>query len=327
MTDTSIIPQLSSTFSDSSNPAPESDAQAEAAAMAEYQGSASLQQYVAQEYGDLGWMMAIPELQSIIVTAAANNWDEAHISSALDATSWWKQNGQSVAEWQQLQATDPAQAAQQVNQEATRVRAEANTLGVQLDDTQIQNLASLSAEFQFSDTTLSQTIGAQYSKTTSQPTSGTAAQFQDQATAMIQSYAVPVSNQALAQWTSNAVAGTADINGFEDYLRNQAKVLYPFMSTALDNGVTPQSFLSPYTSAASTLLGVSEGSINWSDPKWLSAVTQPGPGGESTPASLTQFQNTLRTDPNFGWSKTADAVSTAYTTAKQVAQTFGKVGA
>lgn len=324
MTGTDPITATGAAFSDSAT-APMTDAQSYSAAMAAYNTNPQLQQYVSQEYGVDSWMMQIPELQQILVATAMYGWDQAHVDSALDSTQWWKQNGQQAAEWQQLQATDPAEASQQLSQTKATVTAAAHALGVQLTDADEGYIANFATEFSWNSDMINQVISAQYSKTTTNPTSGTAASFQDQATSMIQQYAVPVSSQAMATWTANAVSGTADISGFEDYLRQQAKVLYPFMSTALDNGVTPQSFLAPYTSAATTLLGVSDGSINWSDPKWLSAVTQSGPGGESTPVSLTQFQNTLRTDPTFGWSKTANAVSTAYTTAKQIASTFGKV--
>lgn len=312
-------------FSDSTAAAPQTDAQAFTAAMAAYNSNPALKAYVQNEYGDNAWMMSNPELQQILVATAYYGWDQAHVDSALGGTQWWKQNGQQVAEWQQLQATDPSTALRQVGQSAANVRAAANTLGVQLSDTQVNSLGAQAAEFSWNDATINQAVSAMYQTTTTQPTGGTAASFQDQATSLIQQYAVPVSADTLAQWTNNAVSGKADASGFEDYLRQQAQTLYPFMKTALDNGVTPQAWFAPYTSAASSLLGVSDQSINWSDPKWLSAVTQQNPGGEATPVSLTQFQDTLRSNSQFGWSKTADAVATAYTTAKQIAQTFGKV--
>lgn len=323
-TDGDPIAAAATGFTDSTA-APQTDAQAYTAAMAAYNSNTALQQYVQSEYGDNAWMMANPELQQILVATAYYGWDQAHVDSALNATSWWKANGQQVAEWQQLQATDPGTALRQIGQTAATVRAAANGLGVQLSDTQINSLAAQATEFSWNSDTINQAVGAMYQTTTTTPTSGTAADFQDQATTLLQQYAVPVSSQTLSDWTNNAVKGTATIAGFEDYLRQQATTLYPFMSKALENGVTPQSFFSPYTSAASSLLGVSEDSINWSDPKWLNAVTQQNPGGEATPVSLTQFQKTLRTDPQYGWSKTADAVSAAYATAGQIAQSFGRV--
>lgn len=311
-------------FSDSTA-TPLSNDQSFSAAMAAYNGNAQLQAYVAQEYGDNAWMMSIPELQQILIATAYYGWDQSRVDSALNATQWWKQNGQAAAEWQQLQATDPNSALRQVGQAAATIRASANSLGVQLSDSQINSLGAQSAEFSWNSATINQAIAAMYKSTTTNPTGGTAASFKDQATAMLQQYAVPVSQTTLDDWTNRAVQGSADISGFEAYLRQQATTLYPFMAKSLAQGVTPQSFFSPYSSAASSLLGVSEGSINWSDPKWLSAVTQQNPGGEQTPVNLTQFQQTLRTDPQFAWSGTADAKAAAYTTAKQIASTFGKV--
>lgn len=311
-------------FSDSTA-TPLTDQGAEYVAMAAYNSNPALQQYVQQEYGgDYGWMLAIPELKAILVAAASAGWDGGRISSALYSTTWWKQNGSTVAAWQDLQARDPQQAQAEINQNTNTVRDAAQKLGVQLSDQQIQNIASYNTEFQWTASTLNHVIATQYNATTN-PTSGTAAAFQDSAQQAMQTYAVPMSQQAIQQWTSQAVLGNADAAGLNDYLRNQAKQLYPFMTKAIDQGVTPQAFLAPYSSAAATLLGVSEGSISWSDPKWLSAVTQPGPGGEQTPASLTQFQNTLRSDPTFGYSKTSGAVAAAYTTAKTIATSFGKV--
>jgi hypothetical protein len=316
-------------FTDNASSAPPTDASAIATAMQVWDSNPALQQYVAQNYGYDAWMLANPELAPILIATAYWGWDQAHVDGALSTTTWWAQNGQAARSWQELTQTDPATAQQQVSQMSNTILAEANSLGVQLSNPAITNLATLASEFNWDSDTIHQMVAQQYASTApgqgqGTATGGTAAQFGDQAQQLIQQYMVPVSQGTLATWTNNAVLGTADISGFEDYLRNAATAMYPWMKTALAQGMTPQSWFSPYTSQAESILGISSDQVNWTDPKWLNALTASQPDGTTAPVNLTQFANTLRSDPTFGYQYTADAKQQAYTMAQTITDAFGK---
>lgn len=303
-----------------------SDQQAITDAVALYNSNSSLQQYVANNYGDDAWMLSNPELLGVISAAAVNGWDQARVDGALEQTNWWKQNGQAIRQWQQLQATDPASAQQQVAQAKNSVLDEANNLGVAMTDDQLTNMATMSQMYQWNSDTLKQAIASQY-QSTATPTSGTAASFADQAQQLVGEYMVPVSKQAIQQWTANAVKGTADQNGFEDYLRGQAANLYPFMDKALEQGMTPKDWFSPYTSVAQSTLGISADQVDWTNPKWTNALTQMNPDGTRTPVNTTDFTRTLMSDPSFGYQNTQNAQDAAYSMANTILTTFGKVKA
>ena len=296
-----------------------------AQAWAAYQANPNLYNQAVSNDPQYAWMMSNPELAPILIASASGAIDGSQMQAALQGTNWWKTNGQAIRQFQALQATDPATAQQQVAIQRNTIIAEANSLGVQLSDQDITNLATMATELSWDSNTIQQAVAQAFKPATNINTGGTAGNFYDQAHQMMGQYAVPMSDNDIKWWTQQAVLGKADISGFENYLRNQAKTMYSFMGDALDKGITPQQWFAPYTSAASQLLGVSPDSIQWSDPKWLGAVTTRGADGSVTPVNLTQFQDTLRSNAAFGWSKTQDAVSTAYSTAKQIAQTFGKV--
>lgn len=295
----------------------------------DYQKDPQLQQFVRDNYSNYAWMLDNPELAPILVATAANGWGADQVASELTKTTWWKSNGQNVANWEQLQATDPATAAQRVTDMKATILADANTLGVGLNDSQMTTLATQANQFAWDSTTIQRNVANMVTQGANggynfAPT-GTAAQFKNQMTSMLQSYAVPVSQATQDWWTSLAVQGKGDINGVEDYLRQQASQLYPWMASSIAKGIKPTDYLSPYSSIASNLLGTSASAIDWTDPKWQSALLAQQKDGSSLPVSTQQFAVNLRTNPTFGYSQTPTAISNAYSMAQQIETAFGKI--
>ena len=147
----------------------------------------------------------------------------------------------------------------------------------------------------------------------------------DQLKAEAAKYLVPVADTTLAQWAQQIASGQADVKGFDAYLQAQAKSLFPSMGTAIDQGITPQQYVDPYKQVASSLLGVNPNTIDMTDPKWMRAVGQKDPKtGMPVAMSLYDWQQTLMSDPTYGYLKTQNAGDRASALAEGIAQMFGR---
>lgn len=113
--------------------------------------------------------------------------------------------------------------------------------------------------------------------------------------------------------------------GFEQYAKEQAKLIYPFMSAYIDAGGTVKSYLTPYATDIANTLDISPDAINWQDPKWQSLIvkTDPSKPGLNLPASRTDVMTKLKTDVQYGYDNTKQAKQQAYTIGAQLAERFG----
>lgn len=300
-------------------------AQVEAAAMQAYNSDPALQQYISQTYGYIGaYLLSVPELLPILVAAGLNNWGQAEFDGAITQTTWWKTTSQAQRNFQEIQATDPGEAASQIAQEQDTILGQAQSLGVSIPPDQLKNLAQMAVAFGWSTDVITQTLRAGGAYSTANPSFGAAATFSDQASQLAGEYNINVSPTQMAAYVNQNVAGTLTADGLQQEFMKQAEQQNPWMASSIAMGVTPSQYLSTYSSAAGTTLGIDPSDVNWTDPKWNQALLQTVNGAQQ-PVSVGQFQQNLMKNPLYGYQNTQGARDQAYSAAQQVLSTFGKV--
>ena len=292
----------------------------------QYQSNPALQQFVQQNYGYLSWMLQIPELAKILVSAALGQWDQGKVSGAVSGTQWYKTASQTMRDWQTLQSTDPATAAQRLDATKWQIWQDSQQSGIALQPDQVTSLATSANMFGWDTTTLNQIIRNQYA--TAANTSdqmGESASFTNQAKQLAGQFLVPMSDQTIQDWAIRAVKGQTNVDGLTDYLRQQAGTLYTWAQPALQQGMTMTDYLNPYREAAAKTLAVSPDQIDWLNPKYMGALTAQAQDGTAGIKNMDQFVRTLKTDPQYGYQNTQDAMNQAYGLAKTLETSFGKV--
>ena len=305
-------------------------AQQYAQAEAEYNSNTALQTYIANTYGYATWMMNIPELKAILITAAVDNWDGGRVTGALNQTQWWQQNGQAARDFMQKAGTDPGTVKEMLDASSATIQEKAASLGVQLTADQLQTLALQSSTYQWNDSQIDLNVRKMYdTQTTQGPAIGDAAAMSTIIKQTGAAWLQPMDATQVKFWTDKAMSQSQtpqqlqqDMNAV---LGQQTAQRYPWMTAAIGMGMTAQDYLSPYTSQAAKTLSIAPDSINWSDPKWMGALLQPNPDGTSTPVNADQFNKKLMQDSQFGYSKTQGALDQAYAVSRTIEQTFGKV--
>lgn len=291
--------------------------------------AADIQKYVEQYYPDIVPYLHDKEIGPILLDAAQNGWSDARLLGRVQQTTFWKTHSQTQRAWDLLNTTDRATAHAQVQTQMASISQLVQQSGQQLSPIQIHDIAVNALRNGWSSDQIKAAVGAQ-SKIVVGPNgkpTGQAAVTLDTLKQQASQYLVPVSNQTLQTWVNQISNGQVPQAAFESYLKEQAKSLFPGMSVAIDSGVTPQQYTDPYRQLAAQTLEVPPDSVNFSDPKWSKALFQVDPKtGARTSMSLADWGKTLRSDPIYGYGKTAQAKSTAADFAENILNTFGAVG-
>jgi hypothetical protein len=100
-----------------------------------------------------------------------------------------------------------------------------------------------------------------------------------------------------------------------------AKAAHFQLSPQLDAGLTLAEIFSPYRDLASRVLEAAPESIDFNDPKFSIAF-----GTRDKPSmSLSEWMDTLKSDPKYGYDKTSQAKNDARAMVMSMAKAFGKV--
>ena len=145
--------------------------------------------------------------------------------------------------------------------------------------------------------------------------------------ALAAQYLVPVSDPTLQQFASQAVASgdLSNSSAFEAYLKQQAENLWgPQVAALINQGQTTRQILDPYLSQASSLLGIDPSGIDPTDPKWAKALANPDGKGNLSMMTLPQWQQTLMSDPVYGYQHSLNAANRAASFANYLGTMFGQ---
>lgn len=107
--------------------------------------------------------------------------------------------------------------------------------------------------------------------------------------------------------------------------RERAKAMYPHLAAQIDAGLTLDDLAYDYKRMAAQTLELSPEQVDMSSAKFNVAMKS-GEGGKERMMSTGEFEQLIRTDPQYGYHKTKQAGRDAVDIATTIARAFGKVG-
>lgn len=273
----------------------------------------------------VGLAQTNPEIKKVLDQAQAGNWSQAQFDQAVQGTNWYRTTPESARNAQLGQANDPASTTKAKGSRHDQIVTLARNLGVPDTDPRVNALADEAFTNGWDDTVvtrkLADLVKVQATGNTGQ-TAITVGSLKQQAS----DYLVPISDATLQEWTTRIQRGDVPAQSFREYLKEQAKSLFPGMAAAIDSGVTPSTYVDPYRQMAAQTLELPPDQVNFSDPKWSKALFQVDPKtGARVSMSLADWGKTLRSDPSYGYHKTAQAKSQASDMVEQITTMFGAV--
>lgn len=290
-----------------------------------------LSQFAAQNGIPPEWVND-PELGPLI-----QQWDNGQISddqfyASARQTKIWQTTPASERTRMADQATDPATLSQQIGLQTQAIQREAQKLGVTLSAAQAENLGTQAYTQNWTDAQIQASVAGLGNYSQGAKLQGETLTDQQQLQGIYDAYAVPIDQATLSKQLAQIV-GSSDpstaLSSAQSAIANQAKTLWasnPQLVQAITDGQTTSQWAAPYLSHASTLLGVPTSNMNLNAPMWQ-AVLNPAKNqqGVSTGAalSLDQWDQQLRTNPQYGFDSSSTAIQEASNLATGLAQKLG----
>jgi hypothetical protein len=210
--------------------------------------------------------------------------------------------------------------AQDIKVKADAVRIYATDLGVGLDDAEVNKLARQWAAGNFDATTIKPQIARSgkidFAK-------GSAAEQLNTLKEFAGSFGMQYDEGWYNTAATNVLTGKDDIETYKQYVKDQAKSKFPTLSAQLDQGFTVRQLASPYVQTMSNILEIDPNTIGLNDVYVNQALTGLNDKGEPATKPLWQFEQDLRKDPR--WNYTKNAQDSLMGTARKVLQDFGLV--
>lgn len=287
--------------------------------------------YIHAHFGADAWWMDIPEVKSILVDMAKNQpvgMDAAGVAEyakeavrRVSQTDWYHNTDEKSRLWHGLQNSDPAEAQTRVRKQTGTFQRMATKMGINIAPDRLSALAESSLKFDWTPEDIQSALGAEFKYDPTNQTQNTTVSAMRQKASQ---YLVPLSAQAIEQWTSGLLSGTYTEADYDQYLKDMAKSMFPQLSAAIDSGKSVAQWLDPYKQIASNNLDLPAESIDFADPKWKTALEQVDPKtGEKSVMTLTDWERKLKSDPVYGYDKTKAGIADASHMATEIMKKFG----
>lgn len=276
---------------------------------------------------EFGWAASFlddPEIGPILRLAVGPpSWAPAKLLRELEKTKWWQARSRAQRNWDQGIATDPGTYKKSVEDQRENIKSVVSQLNGFLTEEQVTELATESLRSEWTDR---QTIAGVAGEMMKGSDNGDV-RFGITGRAVRQlssQYAVPLSNQAADEWARKIATGEMLQTDYETFLRQQAKSLYPSLSADIDRGLTVSTIVDPYSQVAQSTLGVSSDQIDFANPRWNAALNfDDGKGSGRRMMTLFEWGEHLRKDERYGYDRTPNARTKAYSMVSDLGRMFG----
>jgi hypothetical protein len=287
---------------------------------------ADLMGRVRDMYPALGALVNQPEVQTVILQAAAAGWDNGKLQAALEGTNYWRTTTRQQRAWDVAVATDPATAQRQFFLGAKRVQDMRLKLGVEITEDDYTRIATDAVRNGWSDdVTRTALLGAHAARGYRPSPGGDFGGTVTQLRSLAKDYGVALSDETLYAHATRLLDGSMDEVGAADYMRNQAKSRYARnqqLVSALDTGLTVRQFADPYVQTAAKELSINPETIDLGQAKWARFMEESAEPGQQG-MTLDQWRQIVRSDEQYGWDKTQAARDEAAQLTTQLARKFG----
>jgi len=247
-----------------------------------------------------------PELKTLIADAVEEKWTPEVFAARLQDTKWYQKNTEAQRAWAVLTTSDPAEAKRREQGMRSALTQQYRQSGVAIPAKRLDALVRDALRFGWSEDEQQDAIAKEFDFDPDKAYGGVAGAAIGDLKARAAEYVVPLSDKTLDQWTQNILRGEADPASFDDYLKTQAKALFPDLADSIDRGTTVEEYLAPYRDMAAETLEMSPDDVDWASPQWANAVFKTDKKGVRTVIGLADWQRKLRTDPVYAFDQTTE---------------------
>lgn len=296
--------------------------------------------YISGQYGQylLDVYNAEPDVAAIIKYAYENDELAADTLKKIQSTKWYLNLQPGEYEYNKGTSTQDKAFLAKVDAQKAAIKKQAGESGYSLTNEQLTGLTTDSLKGMWDPATLTKKIGESVvsgaagggevmakAPTGKAPTALQAGSDAASLKSLSRAYGLSLSDSDIEGYTQSIVSGNITAQQVKDQFRNQAKSLYPALSSQLDSGTVADA-TSSYRSIAASTLGIDGSSIDFTDAtKFGKLLTYQDPkSGENRLMNSTEWTQYLRALPE--WGNTSEAKSQYSGIIDTVSKIFGKVG-
>ena len=281
-----------------------------------------------QQYGFVDdFLKAYPGIKKLVNQAIKDGLTPLAFESRLKNTAWYRNRTESQRQWDKNKFDDPGENDRQLEKASIALTQAAARAGVTIPASEMPALALRAARNGWTEVEFQAALGKRVdigSNPADKTLTGTVGQTYDELRKTAASYGVSASASKINEQIKAVISGTATVEDFADHYRELAKKQFGGVADLLDQGMTTLDVLDPYLQRAAQDLGVtaaqimSPGKNGYMDDMWTRAIQ-----GDK-PMTLDEWNRLLRTDPKYGYSRTAKAKTEAASVGARIAEMFGK---
>jgi len=279
---------------------------------------------LAERYGlSYAFFQSQPELMGKLKDAVAGQWDATKWTAELKNTSWWKDNSDTMRKAADLEKADPATFKAQLDAASAQLKQEAVKMGAVVSDSQLATVARNVIALGWQSAQIQDYLGQYIDFTDKHVLGGQAgATYRAISTTAYQN-GVRLDDQTMKNYAAYIGRGVSTLSGTLDQIRQQAAGAYPAFSQQIMAGDTVQSLAAPYMQAMAKEYQLPQGAVDLFSPEIKNALNRRDQQGAPSPMSLSDFQTSLRSAPQ--WRQTQGAFDGTMAVGNQVLKDMGMV--
>jgi len=261
---------------------------------------------------------AIQQIDSLKLANTPAGYAKA--ANILAKTNWFKTNGVEITKRLAAEKSSPGNFKRFVTDTAMDIKAQANALGFDLDDTEVTAIARdayIYGNAYNSTKVVQKIVGA------GEIAGGQAMNTVDALKAHSADMGVYYDDKWYTDAARNIAENKATADDWKRTINDVAKSKYAAFADQIDAGQTVKQVASPYINSMSQILELPSDSINLKDPTINKALTNLSADSKPALQPLWQFETSLRKDPR--WTSTKNARDAADSTARKILSDFGLV--
>lgn len=287
-----------------------------------------IEAYIRENYPQAAGFLDIPEIRAKLIEAARGQWTGTKLQAEIQATTWWRTNGEAARQFFALKGTDPAQVKALVDAKVAEITPQLAQLGVTkgLDGKAFntRDFAEQIIKYGWSQDEVRARLASLLQFTANREglaQLGSVDQTADRLMQMARSeYYVPISRMDAERWAIDIFAGRKTEDTLRDYLANMAEARFPGIR---EQGFTPGDYMTPVRNIIAETLEMNPADVDLLDRRWSEVLQYQGADGKLRPMSLAEAERYARSRAEYQHTKGAKAEAASM--AETLAKTFGAV--
>jgi hypothetical protein len=195
---------------------------------------------------------------------------------------------------------------EQIKAYTRSVQIKSNELGVDLDEATLRGIVNSFARGEITSENLDEVIVRRGTIDFGQPLKGAVAEQMASLKQSAAAYGIQYNDDWYRTSILNVLKGKADVETYNQQIKDLAKSQYPTLAAQIDAGYTVQSIASPYISTMSQILELNPGEITLYDDTIRKALTGINDQNQPSLKPLWEFERDLKKDERWRYTKNAE---------------------